>query len=496
MMVRLTRLGAGLVLLVVFWVSVSVVAAQETLTCDSAFDYAAQATTLMQKQDSQRAIDAFTCAIKVDSKNYFLYLGRGWAYLMQMRYEEAIADLEISDSMMGYSLTQFYLGKAYAGLQEHEEAIRHFDQALDQDSEFIEAYIERGVSYVLLDDYDAAIDDFNQALEMDSENVYAYGSRGCAYARSGDYDAAVADFNRVLDINPLYRDSPMTLADTQRITVGAYIEAVANLQAADEAIAQGANNGKTYRRRGMAYFSLGEYDNALTDLNQAIEMDDEDVEAYFYRGSLLGYYQDDEAGALADFERIMELDADYANAYYAHGNLQARLENYAAAIADYTRYLELEPDQIGFYLNRGIMYSLNGDDAEAAQDYLTYAARDGIRPVDIGMLTIGQPNFIVMSNNKVFEMTFEARAGERLKLSAAATNTTLSIDTLIIVLGPDGTPLTANDDNIAELDATAIIRDFEVPEDGIYTLMVTHAGGLREGEVAVLIQSDGGSRPG
>jgi hypothetical protein len=97
---------------------------------------------------------------------------------------------------------------------------------------------------------------------------------------------------------------------------------------------------------------------------------------------------------------------------------------------------------------------------------------------------------LTMSNNKVFELTFDVQAGENLKLSAAATNVSLSIDTLIIVLAPDGTPLTANDDNIAEVDATAVIRDFEVPEDGTYTLIVTHAGGWREGEVAVLIQSD------
>jgi tetratricopeptide (TPR) repeat protein len=489
-MTRLTRFSIAFILIILCWLSVSIVAAQETESCDSAVDYATLATTLMQKQDSERSIDAFTCAIENDSKNYFLYLGRGWAYLMQFRYEEAIADLEISDDLMSYSQTQFYLGKAYAGLLDYEEAIRYFDKSIDQNSSFIESYIERGVAYAMLNDFDASIEDFNQALEMDESNVYALGSRGWAYARSGDYEAAVGDFNRVLEINPLFKDSAMTLGDSQRVTISAYIDAVADLEAANETIEQGEDNSKTYRRRGIAYLNLGQLDDALTDLTQAIELDDEDVEAYFTRGTLRGYYRDDFTGALADFERIMEIDPDYANAYMLHGAIQSQLENYAEAIDDYTRYLELEPDQVGFYLNRGIMYSLNGDDAEAAQDYVTYASRDSIRPVDLGSLTVGEPTLLTMSNNKVFELTFDVQAGENLKLSAAATNVSLSIDTLIIVLAPDGTPLTANDDNIAEVDATAVIRDFEVPEDGTYTLIVTHAGGWREGEVAVLIQSD------
>jgi len=62
--------------------------------------------------------------------------------------------------------------------------------------------------------------------------------------------------------------------------------------------------------RGQAYLTLKRYDQALADLNRAIELDPDDAEAIGSRGQacrLLGREEE----ALADFARATELDPGY-----------------------------------------------------------------------------------------------------------------------------------------------------------------------------------------
>src|SRR5690242_12293288 len=109
--------------------------------------------------------------------------------------------------------------------------------------------------------------------------------------------------------------------------------------------------------------------------------------------------------------------------------------------------------------------------------------------MDAGSLTIGQFSRISMSNGRVFQFKFDAMAGQHLKLSAVSANFHVAMDTLLIILSSDGTPLAANNDHNSAVDSSAIIEDFEVTEAGTYTLVVTHANDLGKGSVKVLIEA-------
>ena len=72
---------------------------------------------------------------------------------------------------------------------------------------------------------------------------------------------------------------------------------------------------KTYLRaivsihRGMAYFALSEYDDAIEDFSRTLALDDDNWKAYYYRGMvhrLRGEYRD----ALADLNRCVELEIE------------------------------------------------------------------------------------------------------------------------------------------------------------------------------------------
>jgi hypothetical protein len=52
---------------------------------------------------------------------------------------------------------------------------------------------------------------------------------------------------------------------------------------------------------------------------------------------------------------------------------------------------------------------------------------------------------------------------------------------LIVLLDPNGDPIAGDDDSGTQLDS--LISSFELPTDGTYTLLVSHAGGGSEGDI-------------
>jgi tetratricopeptide (TPR) repeat protein len=484
----LTRFNWLFLCVVVYGVSVGVTSAQDQSVCDPDADYRSQIQIVNQRQDMEKIIETATCGIQFEPKNPLFYISRGWAYLVQQHYELAISDFKFAEDVTPFWEIEEYLGEAYAGLNQHEEAIRYYDQAIANQPDNVRAYIDRGISYVNLGEYEEAIDNFDTAIDLDSENAMAYGDRGWAYANLNEYDAAIADFVRTLDINPDYENVTLTIHEG-RIRLGDYKSIVDDLRAAEAALQNDSDNSKLYRRRGIVRMRLAEFEDALSDFSRAIELNPEDAESYVRRGEVQAFFQRDLEAGLADLNQALTIDPNYTSAYLSRGNVNGQLEHYEAAVDDYTHYLELKPDQSWVYLSRGSAYYRNGDDANAAKDFLAFSMREGTRSNDEGNLTVGVVSTVTMSDNRVFRFTLAAKAGQIFKLSAATSaNTNFIVDSLLILLGPDGTPLIANDDRVAEVDATAVIKNFEIPEDGTYTLIVTHAGGYREGEVKVLVQ--------
>lgn len=54
----------------------------------------------------------------------------------------------------------------------------------------------------------------------------------------------------------------------------------------NKAIDIDSENAVFYNNRGLAFSHLGQYDNALADLNKSIEKDDNDPWSYFNRGDI------------------------------------------------------------------------------------------------------------------------------------------------------------------------------------------------------------------
>ncbi len=102
--------------------------------------------------------------------------------------------------------------------------------------------------------------------------------------------------------------------------------------------------------RAYAYFMLGktkfaakDYDNAMIDLDKAIQMNPKFIYAYYARG-IAKFELGDYNGAIADYDKYIELNSGDADAYYRRGEAKKTLGQHDAAQADLQKAKELDPD--------------------------------------------------------------------------------------------------------------------------------------------------------
>jgi hypothetical protein len=101
---------------------------------------------------------------------------------------------------------------------------------------------------------------------------------------------------------------------------------------------------------GKEYFDAGNYDEAIVNFDNAIELKP-DMVPYLFRGMAynhIGNYTQ----AIADFDKAIQLDVDELSAYYFRGIAYYNIGNYTQAIADFDKAIKLNPDFTEAYNQR------------------------------------------------------------------------------------------------------------------------------------------------
>lgn len=128
-----------------------------------------------------------------------------------------------------------------------------------------------------------------------------------------------------------------------------------------------SQRAKKHMRRGHSRYKKRDYDKALSEYNQAIRIDPESFNAYFWRGRTFiktGRYNE----ATDDFMKATELNPRYAEAYNNLGWIFGRRKKYDESIYYLDWSIKLAPENGWAYFYRGRMYSKKGDMQSALRD--------------------------------------------------------------------------------------------------------------------------------
>ena len=118
---------------------------------------------------------------------------------------------------------------------------------------------------------------------------------------------------------------------------------------------------------GIAKGKLGKHEEAIADLNRAIELNPDDSQTWLIRGGAKGNLGRHEE-AIADLDRAIELNSDDPSAWRSRGISNGRLGRYEEAIADLDRAIELNPNDSDARIDRGSANSNLGRYEEAIAD--------------------------------------------------------------------------------------------------------------------------------
>ncbi|MBK7030503.1 MAG: tetratricopeptide repeat protein [Bacteroidales bacterium] len=123
-----------------------------------------------------------------------------------------------------------------------------------------------------------------------------------------------------------------------------------------------------YTNRGDAYADRNDFDAAIQDYGNALEVNPEYVDALNNRGMIKGLKQE-YAEAKLDFDAALVIRPDFAKAYNNRGNANRFLGDAQAALDDFSKAISIKPDYLDAYINRGVMLYLVGDSLAACRDW-------------------------------------------------------------------------------------------------------------------------------
>lgn len=128
-------------------------------------------------------------------------------------------------------------GQYKASGLDYTGAIEEYNQALQINPSFAQAYYNRGSAHLKLGDHQRSIEDFNQALRINPNYAEAYSDRGNTYLKLGDNQGAIMDYTQALQLSP--------------------------------------NDANTFYNRGIAYTQMGNKQKAIEDYQRAAKLFDE-----------------------------------------------------------------------------------------------------------------------------------------------------------------------------------------------------------------------------
>jgi len=281
------------------------------LTLLSASVLAQDASVLMkrafqahQQGHYDEAIDGYNEALKqdlTDKYRFIVLVNTGVAYNSKREWSNAISLFKQAQAIDAQKPESWrFMGQAYLGLGQVEEAIKHFSRAIEA-SPAEGTYREtRADIYFRTKEYALAIEDMSEAIRLHPRQASFYAKRGSIYFAINDFGNTEKDYTKALELNP--KDA-VTYNNRGALykSLRDWENAIKNL---DKAIQLNPNYAEALSNRAQCHMDLAQVEEAIPDYEQAIKKDPGDVTSLTHLAFTLASHPDD---SIRDGERAVQL---------------------------------------------------------------------------------------------------------------------------------------------------------------------------------------------
>ncbi|WP_339071662.1 tetratricopeptide repeat protein [Chitinophaga sp. 180180018-3] len=309
------------------------------------------------------------------------------------------------------------MGSAWYNKGNMEEALAWYHKAVALEPNLGAALVDLGNLYKKETQFDQAKQYLQQALEKDADNFNAYWAMAECYEKEGLKEQALTAYNRCLQIRPdwndwvynfignmYYASKEYTIAESwyrkainannhesiYKQNLAAVLQELAeqevaagNLTAAENLYQTAAytdNDADSWARLGNFYYRQQRWQDAITQYQKAISLNDE--EPVYYDNLGLAYIAlDKQDEAIEAFQKAADLSENEPNGQYLNqlGKLYYDRNDYTKAVEYFIEASRKEPQEKVYLENICNAYEKAGRKDEAEQAYLQLLA---LRPDD------------------------------------------------------------------------------------------------------------------
>ncbi len=210
-----------------------------------------------------------------------------------------------------------------------------------------QAYYHLGLCSIELKEFSDAVNYLDSAIRYQSDEPDFYSEKGKALALQGEKEEAKLNYQKALELNPDHYLSRQRMAF---LTQSSDEEAP---EALTQSIASAPENPDPFKQRGYYRLSHKDPSGAKDDFLQALSMDPEDAQLWFYLGKswvgLKNFRESEKA-----FGKALEFDPQNVEYLLHRGQSRYRMNEFQNALADFTLVTIYDPDfDSGFY-HKGI----------------------------------------------------------------------------------------------------------------------------------------------
>jgi len=219
------------------------------------------------------------------------------------------------------ALCQCNLGYSELLATQFEKSITHYSKALELDKTYVEVYNGRGQAYLNVNKIPEALDDFTNAVEAGIVTPKLFFNRGKCLAMLSRFSEALPDLTKSLELEPKSPETWYFRAFTNDRT-GNAAQAISDYS---KAIELNPNYVEALVNRGLLYYNQQKFNESIADNSAALNISTAGIKPMILVNRANGYlkisaYQE----ALVDVDQALQLDPSYDRAKQSRAAIQQR----------------------------------------------------------------------------------------------------------------------------------------------------------------------------
>ncbi len=254
----------------------------------------------------------------------------------------------------------FNLGKAYKELEDNNNSIKSFQNAVDTNPKYYEAHNNLGIIWSEMGNTSAAIDSFSEAIKINPSFSEGHFNLANSFEKIERTPEAIQHYKKAVELDPEFSEAYYNLAKTlenndhETEAIDAYKLSIKVKP--DFALA--------FNDLAILYKKLGYVDLAITNYKKSLEIDPKNFLSLNNLGNVFrdqGNFKD----AFEAYDKALKINPEYADGFYNLGVALIDDCQQEKAIDAFRQATNIDPNHIDAFSNLATIFSRMGRRNEA-----------------------------------------------------------------------------------------------------------------------------------